>query len=396
MSPTTSASPAPMDQHAAPGDHAGTRLGRWLTAGIPQLATLTALGGLLVVLAYAIGGWQITQSSTNVSGQQFSWLRPDSWAVSLLQTGNLTLDVLCLAVALYIAYGIAGRSAMIPAFAGGLAAVTMNTGYLGGLAAGVLAGAATQALQRINVPARWRPLMAKAVIPLLTTLVTAVVFFSALVDPQLAQLHTWLYDKLVTLEVTDHRLALGLLLGLIVCCDFGGAVHKIALVYAIGGIDSFRPTPAHLAFMAVVVAAGMVPPLGMALATVVRRKLFTPAERGYGKVAWLLGAAGIPEATVPFALRDPLRVIPAAMAGGAVTGALTMTFGPTMAVPYGGFFAADQLGKPLLFAAAVAAGVLVTAALAVALKSLARTAPATATVGAAPAGTTRRKVPVTG
>jgi fructose-specific phosphotransferase system IIC component len=154
---------------------------------------------------------------------------------------------------------------------------------------------------------------------------------------------------------------------------------KIAYAYAIGGIQSYSPTADHMTFMAVAMAAGMAPTLGLSLATAVRRRLFTEAERNYGKVAWLLGLAPVPAAGVPFVLRDPLRVIPATMAGGAVTGVLTMTFGSTMAVPFGGAFAADQLGKPLLFVVAVVAGALVTAAVTVALKSLRRTAPVTAT-----------------
>ncbi|MFK0154757.1 fructose-specific PTS transporter subunit EIIC [Streptomyces sp. NPDC090493] len=382
-----------MDQDAPPGARAVTRLGRWLTDGTPYLAILTGLGGLLVVLAYAIGGWQIIQTSTDVVGQGFSWLRPASWAVAMLQTGNLVVDILGLAVALYAAYGVAGQSALIPAFAGGLAAVTMNTGYLGGLAAGVLAGAVTRALERITVPARWRAVTAKAVIPLITTLATAVVFFSALVNPQLAHLNSWMYGHLVALEVTDHHLLLGLVLGLAVCCDLGGAVYKIAYGYALAGIQSYSPIPAHTSFMAVVMAAGMVPPVGLSLATVIRRKLFTPAERSYGKVAWLPGLAFVPEAAVPFALRDPLRVIPASMAGGAVTGLLITTFGSTIPVPHGGFFAADQLGKPLLFAVAVAAGALVTAGVAVALKSLRRTE---IPVSTGTAGSTRPTVAVAG
>ncbi|WP_327731263.1 hypothetical protein OG250_42005 [Streptomyces sp. NBC_00487] len=114
MSPTSSVSPAPMDQYAAPGRRAVTRLGLWLAAGTGHLATLTALGGLLVALAYAIGGWGITALSVNVTGQGFSWLRSDSWAVALLQTGNITLDLLGLAIALYTAYGIAGPAGRDP------------------------------------------------------------------------------------------------------------------------------------------------------------------------------------------------------------------------------------------------------------------------------------------
>ncbi|SPF07260.1 hypothetical protein [Streptomyces sp. MA5143a] len=110
-----------------------------------------------------------------------------------------------------------------------------------------------------------------------------------------------------------------------------------------------------------------------------RGKLFTPAERAYGKIAWLPGLALVPQAAIPFALRDGLRVIPATLVGSAVTGLLTMTYGATMGVPHGGFFAADKLGQPLAFALAVAAGTLTTAALTIGLKSLRRTAPGKAT-----------------
>ncbi|WP_416980520.1 hypothetical protein [Streptomyces sp. T028] len=163
---------------------------------------------------------------------------------------------------------------------------------------------------------------------------------------------------------------LGLVLGLAISCDLGGAVYKIAFGYALAGVDTYTPTPDHLTFMATVLAAAMAPSLGMSLATLARRRLFTESERQYGKVAWLLSMAASPQGAVPFALRDPLRVIPACMAGGSVAGVLVMTFGSTMAVPYGGFLASDKLGKPLLMVAAVAAGALVTALVTVALKSI--------------------------
>ncbi|NEA98942.1 fructose-specific PTS transporter subunit EIIC [Streptomyces sp. SID13726] len=395
MPSPTSTIPTPMDEHAAPGDHAATRLGRWLTAGTGHLAILTTLGGLLVALAYAIGGWKITASSVSVTGQDFSWLRPASWAMALLQSGNLTLDILGLAVALYTAYGIVGRPGLLPAFAGGLTAVTMDTGYLGGLAAGLLTGASITVLRKITVPARWRALMANVVVPLLATVITAVVFFSAVAAPLLAHLGSWLSDKLVVLELTDHHLWLGVLLGLLVCCDFGGALYKIAYAYALAGVNAYSPTPDHMAFMAATVAAGMVPSLGLSLATLVRRTAFTEAERNYGKVAWLLGVTGIPQGAFPFALRDPLRVIPATLAGGAVTGVLTMTFGPTMAVPHGGFFAIDQIGKPLLMVAAIAAGTLVTAGLTIALKCL-RKAQATAAAHITTRTRVRTRQPMSG
>jgi PTS system fructose-specific IIC component len=132
--------------------------------------------------------------------------------------------------------------------------------------------------------------------------------------------------------------------------------------------------------MAAVMAAGMVPPLAMALATTVRGKLFTQTERENGKAAWVLGASFISEGAIPFAAADPLRVIPASMAGGAVTGALSMAFGATLRAPHGGIFVVPLIGNPLLYLVAIAAGVCVTTALVVVLKGMRKPAP-----GAAPA-----------
>lgn len=386
--PHPSTPAAPINPGTAPGGKAVRRPGQWLTAGTPHIAMLTALGGLLVVLAFAIGGWGITETSSQLLGGGFAWTQPGSWAAALLTGGNHTLDIVGLAIAGYVAYRIAGRAAVIPGLIGGVAAMSISPGYLGGLAAGVLAGAATWGLQRITVPAALRPAMISAVIPLAATVATTLTLFG-LAGPRLAWLQDTLYNWLVHLEFTSP-LTLGLVLGLMVCADLGGPISKIAAGYAIAGIDQGQPTTVHLTFMAVVMAAGMVPALGMSLATVARTKLFTPAERHYGKVSWLLGITSIPQGGIPFALADPLRVIPACLAGGAVTGVLTMTFGATMAVPYGGVFAAGQLGQPLLFAVAVAAGAVVTAATAIALKILPRTVPARATESTAIAGILRR------
>ncbi|SPF07262.1 fructose-specific PTS transporter subunit EIIC [Streptomyces sp. MA5143a] len=378
--PSTTRDNMPLNQHTAHGQGADLRLTGWLSAAMPQLTVLTAVGALLLTLAFAIGGWQLNESTAPLLDAGFSWTNHYSWAAALVRIGSVTLDLLGLAIALYAANGIAGRTALIPAFVGGLASVAAHTGYLGGLIAGLIAGLVTRALMRIPASAERRALRDNALIPLAASLITAVLCFYALLGPALAPLKGWFSDKLVQFELTDQHLLLGLLLGLLVCADLGGPLNTVVMGYAIAGINAYSPTPDHLTFMAVVVAAGIVPPLGLSLASLLRGRLFTPAERGYGKIAWLLGLVFIPQAAVPFALRDPLRVIPATLAGGAVTGVLTMHFGSTMAVPRGGFFAADQLGKPLLFATAVAAGTLVTAALAIGLKSLRRTAPATRTV----------------
>jgi fructose PTS system EIIBC or EIIC component len=125
--------------------------------------------------------------------------------------------------------------------------------------------------------------------------------------------------------------------------------------------------------MAAGMAAGMTPPLGMALATVLRKNLFTHVEQENGKAAWVLGASFITEGAIPFAAGDPLRVIPSLMAGSAVTGALSMAFGCTSRAPHGGIFVVPLIGKPFLYLLAILIGTVVTAFLVVTLKSFHRT-----------------------
>ncbi|MGW1716386.1 fructose-specific PTS transporter subunit EIIC [Streptomyces sp. NPDC002156] len=385
--------PARPERHAVPTPPLGFRTSRWLAAGVPWFAPFTAIAATMSVLALAVSGPELTDTADRILAAA-DWTQPHTWAALLLKLGASGLSFLPVAVAGHLAYGMAGRPALVPGLLGGMAALGVQGGILTGLLAGLLAGAATMALQRIPVPSALRDLASTTLVPLLATLLTAAVII-AFVGERLTALTGWLHGKLVWLEF-HHLVLAGVVLGVMVCCDLGGAIGKSAIAFGtvgVSGFDASKFNPTDMTMMAAVVAAGMVPPLGLSLATLVRRKVFTEPERAYGKVAWLFGAASIPEGAVPFAVADPLRVIPAGMAGGAVTGALVMAFGTTITVPYGGFLALGDTGRPLLFALAVAAGTLVTAASAVALKSLgAQPAPRPAS----PAVRVRRKVSVAG
>ncbi|MDO0933903.1 fructose-specific PTS transporter subunit EIIC [Streptomyces sp. DG2A-72] len=380
-------------QDTVPTPPFGFRTGRWLAAGVPWFAPFTAIAATMSVLALVISGPDLTDTADQILAAA-DWTQPHTWAALLLRLGASGLSFLPVAVAGHLAYGMAGRPALIPGILGGMAAMGAQGGILAGLLAGLVAGAATLALQRIPVPSALRDIASTALVPLLASLVTAAVII-AFVAGRLTALSGWLHGKLVWLEF-HHLVLVGVLLGAMVCCDLGGAIGKTAIAFGTVGISGPDPSkfnPTDMTMMAAVVAAGMVPTLGMSLATLVRGRVFTGPERAYGKVAWLFGAAFIPEGAVPFALADPLRVIPAGMAGGAVTGALTMTFGTTTTVPYGGFLALGETGEPLLLVLAVAAGAVVTAATAVALKSLGGQPAARA---ASPAVRIRRKVSVAG
>ncbi|NUQ97163.1 MAG: PTS fructose transporter subunit IIC [Streptomyces sp.] len=384
---TTALSAAPMDQGSARSGHIGIRIGGWLASSALYMAPLAAVGGLLTVLAFAISGPDITARMSTLLNDG-SWTQPDTWAALLLETGANALGIFALVVAGYVAYGMAGLPALAPALLGGLVAMNFRCGFLGGLITGLIAGSVTMLLQRITVPPTMRAMTTMVIGPLVSTVVTTAVV-SIFVGPQITSLSDWLSHELPPLT-WGSSIVCGLVLGLMVSSDISGTISKAAIGFAATGIET-APNSLNFTIMATVVAAGMVPPLSLALATMVRGSLFSPVERTYGKTAWLFGAAFVPEGAIPFAVADPLRVIPASTAGGAVAGSVTMTFGSSLTVPYGGVFAAGHLGKPLVLVAAVAIGVFVTTGLVLVLKSLRRTAPAASTARVA-TGTPKKAV----
>ncbi|WP_432110012.1 PTS fructose transporter subunit IIABC [Streptomyces sp. AA1529] len=369
--PPRPAASAPMDAGAAQGDGFGTRLRTWLMTGVSYMVPFVAAGGLLIALSFALGGYEIAGAKS--VADHFVWTEVHSWAALLNQIGGLAFGFLVPVLAGYIAYGMADRPGLVPGFVGGAVAVQIEAGFLGGLVAGLLAGALVMAVQRVGVPAVLRGIMPVVVIPLLSSALVGALMFVVVGKP-IATAQQAMTDWLGGLTGTNAVL-LGLLIGLMMCFDLGGPVNKVAYTFATGGIASADPGNGSLMVMAAAMAAGMVPPLGMALATTVRGSLFTRTERENGKAAWVLGASFISEGAIPFAAADPLRVIPASMAGGAVTGALSMGFGSTLRAPHGGIFVVPLIGSPLLYLVAIAAGTLVTAGATLLLKGARKQSP---------------------
>lgn len=371
----------------------GTKLRKWLMSGVSYMVPFVAAGGLLIALGFAIGGYKINKAPSVMD--HFVWTQGDSWAALLFQIGVVSFGFLVPVLAGYIAYGMADRPGLVPGFVGGSIALTINAGFLGGLVAGLLAGGVVMAIQKVKIPASVRGVMPVVVIPLISSAVVGFLMFVVVGKP-IASAQKGLTDWLNGLTGTNAVL-LGALLGLMMCFDLGGPVNKVAYTFATAGIAVASPSDSAMKIMAAVMAAGMVPPLAMALATTVRGKLFTETERENGKAAWVLGASFISEGAIPFAAADPLRVIPSAMVGGAITGSLSMAFGATLRAPHGGIFVVPLIGNPFLYLIAIAVGVCVTTALVVVLKGMRKPAPGTTTSGA-PEGTatatTEAKQPV--
>ncbi|KAA5832057.1 fructose-specific PTS transporter subunit EIIC [Saccharopolyspora hirsuta] len=333
----------------------GTRLRQWLMTGVSYMIPFVAAGGLLIALSFALGGYQITEAPPVT--EQFDAASLVSWAALFNQVGSTAFEFLVPVLAGFIAFAIADRPAIAPGFVGGAIAVTVGAGFLGGLIAGLLAGAVLFALKKVKVPRGIAGIMPVVVLPLLGTLIVGVLMFVVIGKPialVMAALTAWLTG----LSGANAAL-LGALLGAMIAFDMGGPINKVAYTFAVGGLSI--ATTASLEIMAAVMAAGMVPPLALALASAVRGKLFTPAERASGRTAWLLGASFITEGAIPFAAGDPLRVIPSIVLGSATTGALSMTFGATLRAPHGGAFVLPLVGNALPYLGAIAAGVVVAA-----------------------------------
>jgi PTS system fructose-specific IIC component len=353
----------------------GTRLRQWLMTGVSYMIPFVAAGGILIALAFLIGGADI---ATKVNGGTFQGhtytaiadptkiLDHVGIAGVMFFIGATAFKMLVPILAGFIAFAIADRPGLVPGIVAGLLATAVGAGFLGGLLGGLIAGFLTLAMLRVNVPRALAGVMPVVLIPLLTTLAVGVIMIVAIGQPIASAQHS-LTDWLNGLSGTNG-IVLGLLLGAMMAFDMGGPINKVAYTFGLASLAS-----GNTKVMAAVMAAGMTPPLALALATVLRPRLFTPAERKAGEAAWLLGASFITEGAIPFAAADPLRVIPSIMAGSAATGALSFAFGATSRAPHGGIWVVGLIGRPGLYLLAIAAGVLVSAAAVVGLKSVRRT-----------------------
>ncbi len=377
----------------------GKRIQQALMTGVSYMIPFVAAGGLLLALGFLFGGFDIALSP-GVNGARtcadLAWLSPAAcqagitggksigalaiaagWGSGinylgavLFAIGGAAFGFLVPALSGYIAYALAGRPGIAPGFVGGAISVTLGAGFIGGLITGLLAGVVALWISSFKVKRWLAGLMPVVIIPLVATFVVGALMYFLLGQP-LANLTKAMQDGLTGMS-GGSAVFLGIVLGLMMCFDLGGPVNKAAYLFATAGLSA--ATVANFNVMAAVMTAGMVPPLAMALATVVRKKLFTEVERENGTAAWLLGASFISEGAIPFAAADPLRVIPSMMVGGAVTGALSMALGVGLRAPHGGIFvlfAFQPLPAAIFgFLISLVAGVVVSATAVLTMKTV--------------------------
>lgn len=373
----------------------GKRIQQALMTGVSYMIPFVAAGGLLIALSFLVAGFQVSFISEYVMGNfsithlpsfadlqaatrladapftlaQISSLNHAGFLIflgsALNVIGNLAFSFLVPALAGYIGFALADRPGIAPGFVAGAIAVFMSAGFLGGLIGGLIAGLIAMWIASWTVPKWLRGLMPVVIIPLLTSLITGLLMLFVLGRP-IALLMKAMTNGLANMPAS-LTVVLGIILGLMMCADLGGPINKTAYLFATAGLSV--TDEASMKVMAAVMAAGMVPPLAMALSTVLRPKLYTKAEQENGTAAWLLGASFISEGAIPFGAADPGRVLPSMMVGGAVTGAISMGLGAASKAPHGGIFVFFAIDRFWAFALAIIAGAVVSGLLVTFLKS---------------------------
>ncbi|MFN2411239.1 MAG: fructose-specific PTS transporter subunit EIIC, partial [Halomonas sp.] len=315
-----------------------------LLTGVSFMLPMVVAGGLLIALSFVFG--------INAAEEE------GSLAAALMTIGGGTAFALMIPVlAGYIAYSIADRPGIAPGMIGGMLAADIGSGFIGGILAGFLAGYVALAVTRhVKLPSSIESLKPILIIPLIASLVTGLVMIYIVGEPVAGILNA-LTNFLETMGSTNAVL-LGILLGAMMCFDLGGPVNKAAYTFGVGLLASETYGP-----MAAIMAAGMVPPIGMGIASLVARSKFSAPEREAGKASFVLGMCFISEGAIPFAAKDPLRVIPACILGGALTGALSMLVGAKLMAPHGGIFVLlipNAITPVLLYLGAIVIGSLIT------------------------------------
>lgn len=323
-----------------------------LLTGVSFMLPMVVAGGLLIALSFVFGIEAFKEQGT--------------LAAALMQIGGeAAFKLMVPLLAGYIAWSIADRPGLAPGMIGGLLASTLGAGFIGGIIAGFLAGYSALLINRYaRLPASVEALKPILIIPLLASLFTGLMMIYVVGLPVAGMLSA-LTQFLETMG-TANAILLGVVLGAMMCVDLGGPINKASYAFSVGLLASQSYAP-----MAAAMAAGMVPPIGMGIASLLARRKFAQSEREAGKASFVLGLCFISEGAIPFAAKDPLRVIPASIAGGALTGALSMYFGCKLMAPHGGLFVLlipNAINHALLYLLAIVAGSLLTGVLYAVLK----------------------------
>jgi PTS system fructose-specific IIC component len=319
-------------------------LRRHLLTGVSHAIPFIACGGILIAFAIAF----VPLGPTGPDFSQSPTLK------LILDIGATSFALMLPVLAGYISYSIAGKPGLVPGFIGGYLAGEVKAGFLGAILAGLLAGYVVQLIKQVPVPKPIKPVMPILIIPIVSSLIMGVVMLKVLGVP-IANLMTFANGVLKTMS-TGNSVILALVLGAMIAFDMGGPVNKTAFFFGAAMIKE-----GDYLIMGACAAAICTPPLGMGLATLLRKKLWTEEEHEAGIAGLTMGMIGITEGAIPFAASDPLRVIPCIMAGSMVASVIAMLGGVGDHAPHGGLIVLPVVDHRVAYVIAILVGTFLTA-----------------------------------
>jgi fructose PTS system EIIBC or EIIC component len=317
---------------------------RYLLSGVSYAIPFVACGGILIAAAIALV--PMTDSGPDFSSAPLLKM--------ILDIGSAAFGLLIPVLAGYIAFAVADRPGLVAGFVGGAVANQVGAGFLGGLVAGLLAGLVVVWLKKIRVPTYIRPVMPILVIPVVSSLAVGLLMLAVIGAPikqAMTAMSLWLRAM-----GTGNAVILAVVLGAMIAFDMGGPVNKVAFFFGAAMIKE-----GNFAVMGACAAAICVPPLGLGLATVLGRRLWTEEERDAGYAALAMGTIGITEGAIPFAAADPVRVIPTIMLGSATASVIAMLGGVGDHAPHGGPIVLPVVDNRLAYIAAIVTGSMIVA-----------------------------------
>jgi len=338
-------------------DSIGHQIYKNLMNGVSHMLPFVVGGGILIAIAFLIDGFSVDLNSLPLEEREnFGTITP--FAAMFKQIGGVAFGFMLPILAGFIAMSIADRPGLAVGFVGGAIAANGTSGFLGALVAGFLAGYVVKLLKKIfdKLPDSLEGLKPVLLYPLLGILIVGLIM-TYVIEPPIGGLNTLINNGLNSMNGASAIL-LGALLGGMMSVDMGGPVNKAAYVFGTASIAA-----GNYNIMAAVMIGGMVPPIAIALATLFFKNKFTAEERKAGPTNFIMGLSFITEGAIPFAAADPIRVLPACVAGAAVAGALSMAFNCTLMAPHGGIFVFLTVGNPLMYLVALAVGSVISCVL---------------------------------
>lgn len=336
------------------GDSIGHQIYKHLMNGVSHMLPFVVGGGILIALAFLIDTMSVDLNSLPID-ERSNFGSLTATAAVFMSIGKAAFGFMLPILAGFIAMSIADRPGLAVGFVGGALAAAGTSGFLGALVAGFLAGYIVLLLKKVfeKLPDSLDGLKPVLLYPLFGIFLVGIIM-KFVVEPPVGALNTAMNNGLAGMNGASSIL-LGALLAGMMAVDMGGPINKAAYVFGTASIAA-----GNYNIMAAVMIGGMVPPIAIAISTLLFKNKYTVEERKAGPTNFIMGLSFITEGAIPFAASDPLRVIPSCIVGSAIAGALSMAFGCTLMAPHGGIFVFPVVAHAVMYLLALVIGSIVS------------------------------------